>query len=112
MADHAHLTLSLLDQLTPPLPPPPPTPGFPRTIIHFESEHDALYNTILQQKLLDFHLIPAVEDQTSFLVNSLRSAALQAFPHKLCPPSRIRRPNHCPMNIWFDSDCKDSHRRP
>lgn len=84
LADNTHLTLSLLSHLPPNL--PPFNPSSPLTIIHFDLALAPLFNNILKQKLHDIQSFPFVDVQALFLVDSLCSTILRAFPNTTRSP--------------------------
>ena len=52
----------------------------------------------------------AASDMFESLASAIWDSALLSIPHRSPSSSRAKRRNTCPMNKWFDTDCKAFHR--
>jgi hypothetical protein len=111
LADHALLSFSLW--FDPPLPPHPSPRGPPRTTFDLTKEtltsSPLPYARCSHQKT-QFSLLDSASTKYTCLSSAIWEATLKSFPHSTRSTSISPKVGSCPMNKWYDDECKTLHR--
>eukprot|EP01018_Ginkgo_biloba_P024385 Gb_38872 [translate_table: standard] len=105
LADHAYLFF--IFKIQPSLPISTPT-TIPYTIIHFDYSLATTYVDYLRTLLPSLDHTTNIHEKATLLVNILWNATTNVFPY-YTSSARTQRVGGCPMNNWFDEECKDLH---
>jgi len=104
LADHALISFSLQSNLPLPLHPSPWGP--PRTTFLFDKGDPE--RKILPSKT-QFSLLDSASTKYTCLSTAIWEVALKSFPHSTCSISISPKVGSCPMNKWYDDECKTQH---
>jgi hypothetical protein len=110
LADHALLSFSLQVD-TPPF-PPPPVHGPPRTTFFFEEgDPTSLLPISARGSHLEsiFSRLASPDAKYTCLSSAIWEAAFRSYPHHTKSTSPSLKTRSCPMNKWYDNDCKLLH---
>ena len=91
--------------------PTHPSPQSPlRTTFRFDAGNPDIFASTLRQILppeTQFSSLDFASDKYQCLSSAIWEVALKSFPHSTRTTSK---PGSCPMNKWYDEECKNFHR--
>ena len=113
LADHALLSISICasPHSSPPLLCPTSVISLP-TRFHYPKSDGELFTYHLRRLLspASFDDSLATSDMFDSLASAIWDFALLSIPHRSPLSLTTNRQNTCPMNKWFDAECKAFHR--